>query len=238
MSVDPLSKEYPWNSTYAYAENDVIRSIDLDGLEKVIIIGGADLSSGFADPSSTSQAIEKSIQAYAKRNNLDKTKTMLTLKNYFDVLDDLHIAMEAEKFLEDREEGEPVVIYGYSRGGVAALEVAEWLEKKGIDIDLLITVDVADGPASSLKSRKVPDNVKENVNFFQRTPSFPLLSRGDKNLRKDGSETGITNINLEGTTFTNKNGEIENVGHGNIDEATQNESIELINSSISKEQKP
>lgn len=34
LSVDPLSKSYPWNSTYAYAENDVIQSIDLDGLEK------------------------------------------------------------------------------------------------------------------------------------------------------------------------------------------------------------
>ncbi|QHS58197.1 hypothetical protein GWR21_00880 [Chitinophaga agri] len=34
LSVDPLTKEYPWNSTYAFAENDVIRSIDLDGAEK------------------------------------------------------------------------------------------------------------------------------------------------------------------------------------------------------------
>jgi hypothetical protein len=37
LSVDPLAKSYPWNSTYAFAENDVIRSIDLDGLEKLII---------------------------------------------------------------------------------------------------------------------------------------------------------------------------------------------------------
>ncbi|RYG13524.1 MAG: hypothetical protein EOO07_17600 [Chitinophagaceae bacterium] len=37
LSVDPLSKEYPWNSPYAFAENDVIRSIDLDGLEKAVI---------------------------------------------------------------------------------------------------------------------------------------------------------------------------------------------------------
>lgn len=35
LSVDPLSIEYPWNSTYAYAENDPISNIDLDGLEKV-----------------------------------------------------------------------------------------------------------------------------------------------------------------------------------------------------------
>jgi RHS repeat-associated protein len=33
MSVDPLSAQYPWNSTYAFAENIVIRCIDLEGLE-------------------------------------------------------------------------------------------------------------------------------------------------------------------------------------------------------------
>jgi len=34
LSVDPLFKDFPWNSIYAFAENDVIRSIDLEGLEK------------------------------------------------------------------------------------------------------------------------------------------------------------------------------------------------------------
>lgn len=37
LSVDPLTKSYPWNSPYAFAENDVIRSIDLEGLEKYIV---------------------------------------------------------------------------------------------------------------------------------------------------------------------------------------------------------
>lgn len=37
FSVDPLAKNYPHNSTYAFAENDVIRSIDLEGLEKLIV---------------------------------------------------------------------------------------------------------------------------------------------------------------------------------------------------------
>ena len=36
LTVDPLFKNFAWNSTYAFAENDVIRSIDLDGMEKVI----------------------------------------------------------------------------------------------------------------------------------------------------------------------------------------------------------
>jgi hypothetical protein len=32
-SVDPLFQQYPWNSVYAFAENDVIRCVDLDGQE-------------------------------------------------------------------------------------------------------------------------------------------------------------------------------------------------------------
>ena len=35
LSVDPLTKEYPWNSTYAFAENEPILNIDLDGAEKM-----------------------------------------------------------------------------------------------------------------------------------------------------------------------------------------------------------
>ncbi|MBT0813075.1 RHS repeat-associated core domain-containing protein, partial [Litoribacter ruber] len=37
LSIDPLARDFPWNSTYAFAENDVIRSIDLEGLEKLIM---------------------------------------------------------------------------------------------------------------------------------------------------------------------------------------------------------
>jgi RHS repeat-associated protein len=33
LSIDPLHKDYPWNSTYAFAENRVIDGIDLEGLE-------------------------------------------------------------------------------------------------------------------------------------------------------------------------------------------------------------
>ena len=39
LSVDPVSRDYPWNSTYAFAENDLIRCIDLEGLEKLALAG-------------------------------------------------------------------------------------------------------------------------------------------------------------------------------------------------------
>jgi len=37
LQIDPLAQQYVHNSTYAYAENDVIRAIDLEGLEKYIV---------------------------------------------------------------------------------------------------------------------------------------------------------------------------------------------------------
>jgi RHS repeat-associated protein len=35
FAVDPLAKSYPWNSVYAFSENVVINSYELEGLEKV-----------------------------------------------------------------------------------------------------------------------------------------------------------------------------------------------------------
>jgi RHS repeat-associated protein len=35
LSVDPLSKDYPWSSTYAFTENNPLENIDLDGTEKL-----------------------------------------------------------------------------------------------------------------------------------------------------------------------------------------------------------
>jgi RHS repeat-associated protein len=46
LSVDPLTKEYPWNSTYAFAENDVVRSIDLEGAEKAVRTASYIVSNG------------------------------------------------------------------------------------------------------------------------------------------------------------------------------------------------
>lgn len=37
LSVDPLTNEFPWNSTYAFAENQPIWAIDLDGLERYVV---------------------------------------------------------------------------------------------------------------------------------------------------------------------------------------------------------
>jgi RHS repeat-associated protein len=46
LSVDPLESEYPWNSSYAFAENTPIAFIDLEGAEKFEATTEAELDNG------------------------------------------------------------------------------------------------------------------------------------------------------------------------------------------------
>lgn len=48
LSVDPLAKEYPWNSTYSFAEGSPIANIDLDGAEREIKVFFFSLNNGAA----------------------------------------------------------------------------------------------------------------------------------------------------------------------------------------------
>jgi RHS repeat-associated protein len=53
FAVDPLAVSFPWNSPYAFSENRVIASIELEGLEAV------DLNSGEIDNSLSGENLQK-----------------------------------------------------------------------------------------------------------------------------------------------------------------------------------
>ena len=61
LSVDPITKNFAWNSPYSYAENDVIRSIDLDGMERFFTNNGTYL--GYIAGSSQVRTVDsKNVQ--------------------------------------------------------------------------------------------------------------------------------------------------------------------------------
>ncbi len=50
LSIDPLAKKYPWNSSYAFSENRVINSRELEGLERFYSAHGTSLGQiGFSN---------------------------------------------------------------------------------------------------------------------------------------------------------------------------------------------
>lgn len=153
-------------------------------------------------------------------------------------------------FIKDNySKGEKVVIYGYSYGGDFAVELAEALKEEGISVDLLVTIDAADGTGENLTvDNVIPDNVKNAVNFFQDTPSgLPFGSQHGtgsskevgKKAKKESNDSngspashGGTKkaANSKKTDVRNYRVKDKNVNHGNIDEKTEDLVNTLINS--------
>jgi pimeloyl-ACP methyl ester carboxylesterase len=110
-----------------------------------------------------------------------------------------------------------LVIYGYSWGGDNAVELAQKLEKYGLKINDLITVDGSIGPLSGkfgsstdFVDREIPSNVLRFSNFYQTNSGRIPFSQG-------GVNTGVSkstipfNIKYSGSS----------VNHYSIDDITK-----------------
>jgi hypothetical protein len=73
LRVDPLSRNYPYLSPYAFAENDVIRCIDLDGAEKLDVITDINVRNyPILRPDGTTDIIERAelLKVYVHTDNI------------------------------------------------------------------------------------------------------------------------------------------------------------------------
>ncbi len=85
----------------------------------------------------------------------------------------------------------PVLLYGYSTGANTAIGVAKRLQRSGIPVDLLATVDPF--PIASLR---VPSNVGICANYYHSyVPGIPLLSARPVSQEK-GGRVQLTNTDL------------------------------------------
>jgi hypothetical protein len=93
---------------------------------------------------------------------------------------------------EQIEGGPKVITFGYSLGVPNELHFARVLEREGIPIELLITVD-----CRGFTKGIIPRNVKEAANFYER--QFYPFYTGKNNLRPEDPEatTFLGNIHVE-----------------------------------------
>src|SRR5690606_31911245 len=104
---DPLAKNFPWNSPYTYAENDVIRCIDLDGLEKVVVFGGADLMNTGLSKTTIQTAAD--IQKFS-----DDHKLGYEVKTFNVAPWNPSHGTAFDWIKNNHKKGESIIIYGYS----------------------------------------------------------------------------------------------------------------------------
>jgi hypothetical protein len=231
--VDPDFAKYPYSSPYTYAANNPIRYIDIDGRgpgDVVVVFAGADL---FNDGGLGSA---QGIVDYVKKNDFNQNGgyakafaskywgvAMKSTKDLDVATQAAYEAIKANHNVHNGEkvEGGKVLVYGYSWGGVLAQHLTDRLKADGIQVELLITVDAAAGKQSNQVDRTVSDNVKENLNIYQTTPSF-LKSYGGENTADDSDKTNVTNSNYTGRyTGTPGQDDFQKVEHSTIDEISQ-----------------
>lgn len=86
---------------------------------------------------------------------------------------------------------EPLVLIGHSYGADGVLRIARRLQERGVEVDLLVTLDPVTPP-------KVPANVKLTYNLFQSNPltdPLPFL-RGIPLTPDDGNTRPVINADL------------------------------------------
>jgi len=165
-----------------------------------ILVGGSDLFSGFRGISRGTRIIRENITPYYD-------EIIVINYNYF--LDFGRSFSRLAKLLEKKYPDAATCMYGYSKGGEVVLKLCRHLKSKMM-IDLLITIDIANGPWSDSIDRNVPGNVKKNINVYQGRPRLPLMSYGVWALSDDGVD--IQNINLTNQVIQN-----QMVTHSNIE---------------------
>lgn len=129
FAVDPLFKDYPYNSPYAFSENRVMDAVELEGREAFFIHGTRIAPYGFGvQPHifNKNQTIVLGLSKYF--NNTADTGFLWTGENSDK---GRHNAAKqlVEHVLKNRKPGEPITLVGHSHGGNVAIEAANILVK-------------------------------------------------------------------------------------------------------------
>ena len=214
--IDPLADKYVYNSTYAFSENHVTSHRELEGLEKVLAIffhGGADGGAKTTTPeksggagiiyNDTKKFAESTSKGFAGTIIAPGVKTNATVET-------------ANEFIKGNyEKGDEIIIYGYSYGGDAAVELSKSLKEEGKNVGLLVTVDGSDGliglGVNATNDTDVPSNVGTNLNVYQDKPAGNTRAHGEANTADDPRKTNVMNRNVSSP----------DVNHGNIQQKSQ-----------------
>jgi pimeloyl-ACP methyl ester carboxylesterase len=99
---------------------------------------------------------------------------------------------------------QPVVLYGHSWGGAAAVGTAQELKQMGITVNVMITLDaVNQGLGAGSSTILVPDNVEVAVNYYQTDFLINAPFGNNRMAAADPGQTQILNIEVPGTNHEN-----------------------------------
>ena len=179
--VDPLEKDFPWNSPYAFSENKVIAHIELEGLESVSFTE----KDGINNLVIVNFGYDGINRDKEHTQKIDRDDGLVKIVASGSGLKIVHFASSATKstkttiketvlsFQKAHPDGKLILI-GHSGGADNLIEFAK--ENSNIVIDLLITIDARDPKQLGWTDTNVPSNVENAINYYQNTDPLNIVS--------------------------------------------------------------
>ena len=221
FAVDPLSKDYPWNSSYAYSENRLLDAIELEGLE-AFFIHGTKYAWG-TDWSTDVHSKQMSLNNLQKIGAIFDNKTFNRGYEWSGQNNDFSRSFAgvnlATHVMLNRVKGEPITLIGHSHGGNVAIQAANILVSTykidPKDINIVAINTPAEMDIELMYSQVNLYDVSANGDFVQTMGSDytsnlftipnPLLRKSDAKIKYEDQYTdedynhfgiGIKNIDV------------------------------------------
>ncbi|SEN27455.1 intein C-terminal splicing region/intein N-terminal splicing region/RHS repeat-associated core domain-containing protein [Chitinophaga rupis] len=122
LSVDPIGGEYPWNSSYAYAENDVVRSIDIGSHVATLVGAGALVKAELKGLSAELSAEAKLATGEASLNkNCFVAGTKILTNNGFKTIENIQVEDSVWAFNDVTRKKELKIVTALSKKEVKKL---------------------------------------------------------------------------------------------------------------------
>ena len=185
FAVDPLEKDFPWNSPYAFSENVVINAIELEGLEKLIVTGENDSKWNITYGSPKSDKVDEiKLSDYGINYDIGNKDIALGVESIPDVVGlDINVSVSGgpvqgetgiNLLWHPTVNGESLApeIHAYYGGGASLKDLMSYL-----DIGASATASVLWGYAYNEKGGRASNEyIKNGINwtgnFYNRSLTF------------------------------------------------------------------
>ncbi len=216
--IDPHAEKYEALSPYTYCFGNPVRFFDIRGADPgdiiVLFSPACHPIPTFIRPNSRYEAFVNSVMNSHLGAYISENHSVYEVPGDY-LTEDAYQAILRQKKINPNGK---VVIYGYSWGGVAANYIAKRLEKVGVTVDMLITIDAANGQASDQIDRTIGKNVKKNINYFETNKGNSPWERFIGS--HGGANIGSLPDQVENIDESNETYNGQPVGHYNIGDLT------------------